>query len=244
MSKIDKIRKIIREEVITFLSEKRQKKRKKAEFSPIIRRGFSFFNMNGGDFDDDISNGVDGNSDSGDGGGVDEQISLNEQESSNDIETLNFFDFDGTLMNSPEPEEGKELYAKIMGTVYPYIGWWSKKESLEPFDIKPIQSTVTELENRKNEPNSLTILLTNRIKELEPTVKAILEKNNLYFDDYNFKSQNNEKSDRIKEYIEKYPTVKNINVYDDRDKEIAMFQELKKELESQGIYVNIFHVKK
>jgi len=225
------IRKIIRKEVETILLEK--KKKKEAVFSPILRRGFSFFNINS----DYIEEPSDINF-----GGIEEQ-KLNEQ-TKKTIETLNFFDFDGTLMNTPKPEAGKKMYADITGEDYPYINWWSKKESLEPFNIKTFPNVVSLYNQRKNEPYSLTMLLTNRVKELENVVKNILDNNQLYFDDYNFKVDGKEKIDRVKEYIKKYPSVKNINIYDDRDKEISMFKELKKELEDKGIYVNIFQIKK
>ena len=37
-----------------------------------------------------------------------------------------FFDFDGTLMNSPTPENGKIIYKEKTGVNYPYEGWWGR----------------------------------------------------------------------------------------------------------------------
>ena len=45
--------------------------------------------------------------------------------------TLYCFDFDGTLVHSPMPHEGKDIWLKETGIVWPYNGWWGKSESLD-----------------------------------------------------------------------------------------------------------------
>lgn len=39
------------------------------------------------------------------------------------IKKLSFYDFDGCLVNSPEPEEGKRIYKEKTGDDYPHKGW-------------------------------------------------------------------------------------------------------------------------
>lgn len=45
-------------------------------------------------------------------------------ESKNIIHKISFYDMDGSLINSPEPEMGKELYKQKTGNEWPYVGWW------------------------------------------------------------------------------------------------------------------------
>jgi len=233
--KDNSIRKIVREVVEAIFATESKKKKKSPYGMPVFSRGFfPYFGAGvGGEFGDI------GMDFGGDIGGM-------EEGDDREVKTLSFFDFDGCLVNSPEPDDGKKRFKELTGEEYPYGGWWGRKESLDPFfdEIKPIQRTIAEYNKRKSEPNSKIILLTNRIQELSPSVEAILKKFNLSFDYYNYKTGETEKSDRIREYLEEYPTVNNINVYDDRDKEIEQFKQLKKELEPKGVYVNVFQVKK
>ena len=67
------------------------------------------------------------------------------------MKRLIIFDLDGTLMNTPSPEEGKPLWEKHYGEKYPHIGWWGRKESLDTnvFNIKPIPSVLSQLLKEK-----------------------------------------------------------------------------------------------
>jgi phosphoserine phosphatase len=40
------------------------------------------------------------------------------------MKRLAVFDFDGTLMNSPMPETGKQEWSEKMGKPFPFRGWW------------------------------------------------------------------------------------------------------------------------
>ena len=65
---------------------------------------------------------------------------------------------------------------------------------------------------------------------------------NIKFDDYSFKSGGKEKVDRIKFYLTIHPDVEVINIYDDREKELIVFREFKKEF-SDKYQINIHPVK-
>jgi hypothetical protein len=171
------------------------------------------------------------------------QVKINEKvdESS---KVLNVFDFDGTLADSPTPETGKIEYEKITGKQYPHQGWWGKEESLTPFDVKIHQPVYNKYLKHISDPNSYNVLLTSRIPKLKPVIKDILDKNNIVFDDYLFKDGMKEKPEVIKELLKKIPDIKEINIYDDRDKELKLFYEFKEEMElSGGPNVNVFPVK-
>jgi len=138
-------------------------------------------------------------------------------------ETIYFFDFDGTLMYSPLPDEGKKIYKQKTGNEYPHKGWWSKPESLD-LDIFDIQTkTNMEMEFRDviNNPKAHAVLLTNRLGRLGDAVKKVLDKHNMKFEHYSYKDTNKEKGERILDIMTKfYPNVKNIIFYDDDQKHI------------------------
>jgi len=153
---------------------------------------------------------------------------------------LNVFDFDGTLMDSPLPEEGKKLYKQITGEKYPHNGWWGKIESLQPFDVKPIEKVKKLYNTYSKKPNSINVLMTNRIGKFEPVIKEKI--NGIYsFDIYNFKTDSKEKPERIEDILKDHPTIKIINIFDDMDEQIKLFNEFKER--HPELEINIFHVK-
>lgn len=159
------------------------------------------------------------------------------------IKKLSFYDFDGCLVNSPEPEKGKIIYKEKTGNDYPHKGWWGRKESLDVdiFDIKYNQNVYQRYLKDSKNPSTMTILLTNRMDKLSHDVIGLLDELNIKFDDYSFKSGSKEKVDRIKFYLTIHPDVEIIDIYDDREKELVVFREFKKEF-SDKYQINIFPV--
>ena len=168
-------------------------------------------------------------------------------ESDVDIIRLAFFDFDGTLARTPEPEEGRIKYREITGKEYPHDGmkgWWDNPESIDTFEVEINKNVKSEYDKCKSDPNCKVFLLTNRKGKLHNSISKLLSDNGITFDEYDYKNNGVEKPVRIKSYIEKYPGVKEISVWDDRDDQIQMFKGLKSELSDNGIQVNIYEVKK
>ncbi len=153
---------------------------------------------------------------------------------------LNVFDFDGTLMNSPLPEEGKQKYKEITGNEWPHRGWWGQIDSLEPFDIEPIKGTEKLYNQYTVIPNSVNILMTNRLAKFEPVVKDKL-RGRYIFDYYDFKNDNKEKPDRIKDILRNNPSIDTINIFDDMDDQIERFNRFKEE--NPELEINVFQVK-
>jgi len=147
---------------------------------------------------------------------------------------LNVFDFDGTLMDSPTPEIGVPLYKKITGKDWVGKGWWGNIESLSVFDIKPIEKTKKLYDYYTTIPNSVNILMTNRIPKFESIVKEKLQEYYI-FDYYDFKNDHREKPDRINDILKNNPSIKTINIFDDMDEQIIKFEKFK----SQNPQLNI-----
>ena len=154
--------------------------------------------------------------------------------------TLNVFDFDGTLMDSPMPGPGKEKYKEITGSDWPHKGWWGQIDSLKPFEVQPIEQTKGFYNKYSTIPNSITVLMTNRMAKFEPVVKEKLD--GLYvFDYYNFKNDNREKPERIMEILKNNPSIDTINIFDDMDEQIMRFRKFKDD--NPNLEINIFQIK-
>lgn len=168
---------------------------------------------------------------------------LNKDKSS--IYRIAFYDFDGTIIDSPMPELGKLLWAKAKGVVYPHNGWWSRPESLdlEIFDIKKIKETDLRLQRDINDKNCWVVLLTNRISKLYPDVLKVLRHVNVNVDEFQMMDKiNYTKSIRVKNVIQDFPQVSQIDIYDDDNKNLSDFLELKSELEQDGLTVRLYKV--
>ncbi len=139
-------------------------------------------------------------------------------------ETVYFFDFDGTLMDSPMPTDAnKKLYQKVRGREYPHRGWWSKAESLdmEIFNIQPLAAIEQVFRDAHDNPQHHAVLLTNRIYMIEKEIRKVLDKHRMYFEHYSFKATNDNKGQRILDIMQRYyPNVKNIVFFDDDQKHL------------------------
>lgn len=157
------------------------------------------------------------------------------------ITRLSFMDFDGTLFNTPLPEFGKEEWKQKTGEEYPHQGWWGRIESLSTnvFKIKPFPSVLNQLQDDTARRDTYTILLTNRIERLKPEVMKLLKQNNIVFDEYSFKNGDENKVERIKQFLKRFPNVNEIAIYDDRKKELDILSTLKNEI-GDNITVNIY----
>jgi len=146
----------------------------------------------------------------------------------NNIERLCAFDFDGTLVQSPLPDDGKKKWEEFYNKPYPYIGWWSRIESLDlnVFDIKTYPSVYNQLKRELSIPNTYVIILTSRMEKLRPQIEKILELNGVYVHKIDMKKNNQSKGDRIIDYIKEFPNLKEINVYDDRLSDIESYEKI------------------
>lgn len=152
------------------------------------------------------------------------------QESYNLINKISIFDFDGTLMNTPHPEEGKKQWEEFTGKVYPHIGWWSKPESLDDsvFDIQPIESTVEDYLKEKSNPETLVIMLTGRLPHQAEQVEELLLLHNVSFDEYHYKGNGDtltSKINTIKSLLNRFPNVTEIEMWEDREPHAIEFKQ-------------------
>jgi hypothetical protein len=125
--------------------------------------------------------------------------------------TLNIFDFDNTLVDSPRPEHGMTAYEAMTGipwvikddeTALKYgfkkgmrrTGWWGRPETLSP-PLMPrpappsfrIEKVYQEYLKAKADPDALNVMMTGRHVPFEKTVIGILNELGMDFDKYLFK---------------------------------------------------------
>lgn len=134
-----------------------------------------------------------------------------------------FYDFDGTLMDSPLPEYGKAIYQEKTGKPYPHQGWWGRSESLDlrVFDIKTNPEVEAAYRKDIADPNTYVVLLTNRLAKLDRAIIAVLDKHNMNFDAYSFKNDGREKGERVLDIMKSsYPDIKKLEFYDDDPRHI------------------------
>jgi len=166
------------------------------------------------------------------------------------INTLYSFDFDGTLVHSPMPTEGKSIWLKETGIEWPYRGWWGKAESLDTniFDIPKNDWVYQRYLDAVSEDDSYNILATGRLHKapgMLENVKKVLNQHNLSFDEiylnwggdtFNFKTT-------LFEQLIKKTNCENFVMYDDRQEHLVKFKYWAKEQDCPVTIVDIINKK-
>lgn len=162
------------------------------------------------------------------------------------------FDFDGTLCDTKEMDEGKKIWSERHEKDWPYRGWWGRPDSIdwETFKTEVIPWTYKEYLNQI-ENSDYVILATGRLENvpnMRENVEKILRMNNLSFseievdgkktngvflntggDTFNFKIN-------LFEYlIDKYH-IEEFTIYDDRKPHLEKFHRW---AQTQGINIKI-----
>jgi phosphoglycolate phosphatase-like HAD superfamily hydrolase len=166
------------------------------------------------------------------------------------------FDFDGTLVDTPTPEEGAKAYTAKTGKPwyindpktavahgfppsFKRLGWWGRTETLENPDI--FQATLDKLNQEvaqafhafKDDPETYVIVMTGRTAKFEQIVKNVLANYHIHADEYFFKTGNADtfvfKANTIIHRIMS-PETQSVEIFDDRDEHISQFIELGRKL--------------
>lgn len=161
---------------------------------------------------------------------------------------LSFFDLDGTLLSTPLPDPGKQLWAQHHDKEYPHIGWWSKPESLDTdvFTIRPRDEAHTAYLKFSALSNAVNYILTSRIPKLKPQIEKLLDINNIKVTEILCANGPLTKGERIVEILRKHEeigdTVHEINVWEDRNKEVVTIEPFREYFKNKGILLNIYKI--
>ncbi len=147
------------------------------------------------------------------------------------------FDFDKTLVHTQEPEEGRKIWLKETGEIFPHDGWWGRPESLDLKIFYPAINgwTYKYYTQAIEEENSYVILATGRIEKLRKQVQDILDFHDFKFHDvfcswgetYKFKTR------LFEQIIRKNPDSTEFIMYDDRHEHLIKFIEWAKDMENK-----------
>ena len=162
-----------------------------------------------------------------------------------EIKVLNVYDFDRTLFFTHDNIEGKKKYEQVFGEKYPHKGWFGREESLsDELDIKKNKNMWAIYDVLKSEPNSLSILMSNRVYKLQDRIKEFLTDRGYVFDSIILKKGGVGKAARLQAFWEDHQSVNKINVFDDLDKALEEYKELrdKYSIWREDLQFNIFKV--
>lgn len=139
------------------------------------------------------------------------------------------WDFDGTLVDSPVPDIGRDVYHQKTGQPWPHKGWWGKEDSLnmDIFDMPPMESVIADYRIERAKPNTLMVMLTGRIPKLAKAVENILKAHNLTFDKYIYNNGGStivSKIASLDKLMQEYPNVKSVAMWEDRGEHIEAFK--------------------
>ena len=161
------------------------------------------------------------------------------------IKKIVCFDFDGTLIDTPGPEIGRDEWEKKTGLSWAGRGWWGNAESLnlDVFYIPYNQWVYNHYLKYVNDPECHVFLATGRLKKLENLVVDILNFHNIKFpggvycntggETFNFKTK------LFESKIKEFKTAEEFIMFDDRWEHLKKFVEWSKD---QPIDVTIVDV--
>jgi hypothetical protein len=163
------------------------------------------------------------------------------------IRNIICFDFDKTLIYTPEPEMGIPNWEENKGCSYPHKGWWAREESLdcEVFEMVRNEWVYEKWVEAMEQPDTLVIMMTGRIKKLSSAVHKILDVHKLSFDRTYFSWGGptlDFKTKVFTQLVEEF-NPDSLTMYDDRTEHIGPFmtwgQRIKKQI---GTKVHVIHV--
>jgi len=143
---------------------------------------------------------------------------------------LKVFDFDATLIDTPLPEVGKDIWLQKTGQEWPHKGWWGQADSLDlnVFDMPAKSEVIADYEIARADEDAYVIMLTGRLSKLSEEVKAVLDSKGLVFDEYRFNTGGSTdvvKMRTMDKLLKQYPSITSVALWDDRQSHIPIFEE-------------------
>lgn len=155
------------------------------------------------------------------------------------------YDFDGTIFNSPDREQGETTYFEATGRTFPFPGWWGRLESLMPPVVpdKPgkewlIEATIAAYREDIKDQDAEIILMTGRPFKNRKRVLEICGHFDLTFHEHYFRGQPGQrgrdtleiKSNFIQDLMN--PKLKILEIWEDRPEHVSAFLDAAKRWKS------------
>lgn len=156
------------------------------------------------------------------------------------IKKLSIFDFDGTLVDTPLPDFGKKFYQEKTGIKWPFQGWWGRELSLDMtiFEMPVVPQVIESYNKEKLDDSAILVMLTGRREILRQQVIDILDSHKLEFHEYHLNkwgATEVAKMRTMEKLLIKYPSVKLIELWDDRVEHIPIFRAFGQRLIDEGL---------
>ena len=152
------------------------------------------------------------------------------------VHQLFIFDFDSTLFNTPDPDEGRREYERGTGQKWPYPGFLGHVESLLPPLVTRPGPALAEYYSHCGRAGSFTVVLTARIRRVETAVRCVLNDFGLFPDRLITKHSGDSGTDykvkEIQNLIKEFPGVQTVFIWDDSSENLAGFHRLARETSS------------
>lgn len=152
------------------------------------------------------------------------------------FEELHVFDFDGTLVDTPTPKDGMELYRSVTGQEWPFQGWWGRAESLEPPLTMECGPALDEYRESVANDAVATVMMTGRRIKLKKSVEAVMRMFDIECHEHIFNGTRfctlEYKQNELRRLVAKYKP-KRVRIWEDRISHAKEFQDMDAEFRSK-----------
>ena len=144
-------------------------------------------------------------------------------------EELHVFDFDGTLVNTPIPEDGMRQYYEETGEKWPFQGWWGRAESLAPPLTMDAGPALEEYRASSTRSDVARIMMTGRRSKLKASVETVMREFNIsHCHEHIFNGTGHDtltyKLNELRRLVAVYKP-KRVRIWEDRISHAAAFEE-------------------
>jgi hypothetical protein len=141
------------------------------------------------------------------------------------IKRIKIFDLDETIIRAPGYSSLKSITDQFPA---PYL-FYDNKISLDSkiFNIQFIEPVISWITERDQE-NSINILITHRVKELEEEINQVLSIKDLQFKEKFFLGRTTHKGFVLEDIIKKYPEADEFLIFEDQIAQILNYLEISK----------------
>eukprot|EP00051_Salpingoeca_urceolata_P020519 m.308832 g.308832 ORF g.308832 m.308832 type:complete len:1714 (-) comp19634_c2_seq15:115-5256(-) len=152
------------------------------------------------------------------------------------VTELNVFDFDGTLFDTPGRETGIAMYEEATGKPWPYQGFVSHRESLEPPMIVHPGPLLPLFRAYHGRHGSLTVVLTGRLEALRAQVESVCYAAGVFPDELLLRPKDPSKTTSefkmaaVRDLLARHPGVTTLRLWDDLPANLAAFEALRDQL--------------
>ena len=145
--------------------------------------------------------------------------------------TLHVFDFDQTLVNTPDVETGKQQWLRLHGSPWPHAGWWGRPESLDARLTSTPGPALGAYRDAVADSTAVVVLLTGRRAHMAAGVALHAARHGCGLAHQVLLNDTPHETLLFKQLVlcrlvEQYSTVSSVHIYEDREPHAESFTAL------------------